>query len=129
MGEAEKAISGVDMAYAILKERKTDLYFRDLLTEVLTARQVPSYLMKQAMAELHTQINMDSRFSFKGKGFWGLTEWAPLPRTSASRTDEPSAAVLDETVEIRRTKLQEVQQPDEVETAFTNDNDEPAQNE
>ena len=72
---------------------------------------------------------MDSRFSFKGKGFWGLTEWAPLPRTSASRTDEPSAAVLDETVEIRRTKLQEVQQPDEVETAFTNDNDEPAQNE
>ena len=47
MGEAEKAISGVDMAYAILKERKTDLYFRDLLTEVLTARQVPSYLMKQ----------------------------------------------------------------------------------
>ena len=84
MGEAEKAISGVDMAYAILKERKTDLYFRDLLTEVLTARQVPSYLMKQAMAELHTQVNMDSRFSFKGKGFWGLTEWAPLPRTSSS---------------------------------------------
>ena len=129
MGEAEKAISGVDMAYAILKERKTDLYFRDLLTEVLTARQVPSYLMKQAMAELHTQVNMDSRFSFKGKGFWGLTEWAPLPRTSGGRTDEPSAAVLDETVEIRRTKLQEVQQPDEVETSFANDNDEPAQNE
>ncbi len=129
MGEAEKAISGVDMAYNILKERKTDLYFRDLLTEVLTARQVPSYLMKQAMAELHTQVNMDSRFSFKGKGFWGLTEWAPLPRTSGGRTDEPSAAVLDETVEIRRTKLQEVQQPDEVETSFANDNDEPAQNE
>ena len=127
MGEAEKAISGVDMAYAILKERKTDLYFRDLLTEVLTARQVPSYLMKQAMAELHTQVNMDSRFSFKGKGFWGLTEWAPLPRTSASRTDEPSAAVLDETVEIRRTKLQEVQQPDEVEAEFTNDTDEAGQ--
>ena len=129
MGEAEKAISGVDMVYTILKERKTDLYFRDLLTEVLTARQVPSYLMKQAMAELHTQVNMDSRFSFKGKGFWGLTEWAPLPRTSGGRSDEPSAAVLDETVEIRRTKLQEVQQPDEVETSFTNDNDEPAQNE
>ena len=129
MGESDKAISGVDMVYRILKERKTDMYFRDLLTEVLIARQVPSYLMKQAMAELHTQVNMDSRFSFKGKGFWGLTEWAPLPRTSGGRTDEPSAAVLDETVEIRRTKLQEVQQPDEVETSFANDNDEPAQNE
>ena len=127
MGEAEKAISGVDMAYAILKERKTDLYFRDLLTEVLTARQVPSYLMKQAMAELHTQVNMDSRFTFKGKGYWGLTEWAPVQRT-AGRSDEPSAAVLDETVEIRRTKLQEIQQLDEAETGLAGDNDEPAQN-
>jgi DNA-directed RNA polymerase subunit delta len=129
MGESEKELSGIDLAYRILKERKTDIYFRDLLTEVLTAKQVPSYLMKQAMAELHTQINMDSRFSFKGKGNWGLTEWAPLPRTAGSRADEPSAAVLDEAVEIRRTKLQEVQQQDEVETSFQNDNDEPAQNE
>ena len=129
MGESEKELSGIDLAYRILKERKTDIYFRDLLTEVLTAQQAPSYLMKQAMAELHTQINMDSRFSFKGKGNWGLTEWAPLPRTAGSRSDEPSAAVLDETVEIRRTKLQEIQQPDEVETSFQNDNDEPAQNE
>ena len=49
----------------------------------------------------------------------------PLP---AGRSDEPSAAVLDETVEIRRTKLQEIQQPDDVETGFASDNDEPAQN-
>jgi len=83
--------------------------------------------MKQAMAELHTQINMDSRFTFKGKGYWGLTEWAPVQRTTG-RSDEPSAAVLDETVEIRRTKLQEIQQPDDVETGFAGDNDEPAQN-
>jgi len=129
MEETDNTISGVDAAYRILKDRKTDLYFRDLLTEVLIARKVPSYLMKQAMAELHTQINMDSRFTFKGKGFWGLTEWVPLPRTAGSKTEDASAAVLDETVEIRRTKLQGIQQPDEVETTFQNDNDEPAQNE
>jgi len=129
MEETDNTISGVDAAYRILKDRKTDLYFRDLLTEVLTARKVPSYLMKQAMAELHTQVNMDSRFIFKGKGFWGLTEWVPLPRTAGSKTEDASAAVLDETVEIRRTKLQGIQQPDEVETTFQNDNDEPAQNE
>ncbi|HWR31167.1 MAG TPA: DNA-directed RNA polymerase subunit delta [Negativicutes bacterium] len=129
MEETDNTISGVDAAYRILKDRKTDLYFRDLLTEVLIARKVPSYLMKQAMAELHTQVNMDSRFTFKGKGFWGLTEWVPLPRTAGSKTEDASAAVLDETVEIRRTKLQGIQQPDEVETTFQNDNDEPAQNE
>lgn len=128
MGETEKSITGVDLAYRILRERKTDIYFRDLLTEVLVAKMVPSYLMKQSMAELHTQINMDSRFSFKGKGYWGLTEWAPLPRTSG-RAEESAAAVLDETVEIRRTKLQEVQQPDEVDGGFQNDNDDSAQNE
>jgi len=128
MEETDKGISAIDLAYRVLKERKTDIYFRDLLTEVLTAKQVPSYLMKPAMAELHTQINMDSRFIFKGKGYWGLTEWAPLPRVTG-RTEESSATVLDETVEIRRTKLQEVQQPDEVETTFSNDNDESTQNE
>ena len=128
MEETEKAISGVDLAYRKLKERKTDIYFRELLTEVLTAKMVPSYLMTQAMAELHTQVNMDSRFIFKGKGYWGLTEWAPLPRVTG-RTEDSSATVLDETVEIRRTKLQEIQQPDEVETSFHNDNDEPTQNE
>ena len=128
MEGTEKEISGVDLAYRILKERKTDIYFRELLTEVLTARKVPSYLMTQAMAELHTQINMDSRFIFKGKGCWGLTEWAPLPRTTG-RVEDPSAAVLDETVELRRTKLQEIQEADEIDATFHNDNDEPAQNE
>jgi len=126
MVEAEKSVAGIDLAYQILKQRKTDIYFRDLLTEVLTAKKVAPYLMTQAMAELHTQINMDSRFAFKGKGFWGLTEWIPLART-ASRSDDVSTGVVEEVVEIRRTKLQEVQQPDEIDTGFQGDNDEPAQ--
>lgn len=128
MEETDKSISGVDLAYRVLKERKSDIYFRELLTAVLTAKKVPSYLMTQAMAELHTQINMDSRFIFKGKGYWGLTEWVPLPR-AAGRSDESFATVLDEAVEIRRTKLQEVQQPDEADGVFPNDGDEPPQNE
>ena len=128
MGESEQALSGVDLAHRILKEKKTDIYFRDLLTEVLTAKQTPSYLMTQAMAELHTQINMDSRFSFKGQGKWGLTEWVPLVR-AIGKTDDTAVAVLDATVEKRRTKLQEVQQQDEIDTGFQGENDEPAPNE
>jgi DNA-directed RNA polymerase subunit delta len=128
MEATDNTVSGIELAYRVLKERKTDIYFRELLTEVLTVKNVPSYLMKQAMAELHTQVNMDSRFTFKGKGYWGLTEWAPIQRTTG-RSEDSSAAVVDETVEFRRNKLQEIQQPDEVETTFQNDNDEPAQNE
>ena len=126
MEEMDKSISGTDLAYQLLKERKADIYFRDLLTEVLTAKKVAPYLMTQAMAELHTQVNMDSRFAFKGKGYWGLTEWIPIARTTG-RVEESSSAVLEEVVEIRRTKLQEVQQLDEIDTGFQGDNDEPAQ--
>ena len=128
MADTEKNMSGADIAYRILKESKNDIYFRDLLTAVLTEKKVPSYLMTPAMAELHTQINMDSRFAFKGKGFWGLTEWIPVTKTTG-RSDEPSSAVLEEVVEFRRNKLQEVQQPDEIDTGFQGDNDEPAQHE
>ena len=128
MTETDKAFSGADLAYRLLKERKTDIYFRDLLNEVLAEKKVPPYLLTQAMAELHTQINMDSRFTFKGKGYWGLTEWVPVQRT-AGRPEESVSAVLDETVEIRRTKLQEIQQPDEPETGFTGDNDDSSQEE
>jgi len=126
MAEMDKNVSGIDLAYQLLKERKADIYFRDLLTEVLTAKKVAPYLMTQAMAELHTQVNMDSRFSFKGKGYWGLTEWIPVTRTTG-RVEEVSSAVLEEVVEIRRTKLQEVQQLDEIDTGFQGDNDEPVQ--
>ena len=128
MADTEKNMPGTDIAYRILKESKKDIYFRDLLTAVLAEKKVPSYLMTPAMAELHTQINMDSRFAFKGKGFWGLTEWIPVTRTTG-RSDEPSSAVLEEVVEFRRNKLQEVQQPDEIDTGFQGDNDEPAQHE
>ena len=117
MADTEKNMPGTDIAYRILKESKNDIYFRDLLTAVLAEKKVPSYLMTPAMAELHTQINMDSRFAFKGKGFWGLTEWIPVTRTTG-RSDEPSSAVLEEVVEFRRNKLQEVQQPDEIDTGF-----------
>ena len=128
MADTEKNMPGTDIAYRILKESKNDIYFRDLLTAVLAEKKVPSYLMTPAMAELHTQINMDSRFAFKGKGFWGLTEWIPVTRTTG-RSDEPYSAVLEEVVEFRRNKLQEVQQPDEIDTGFQGDNDEPAQHE
>ena len=68
MADTGNKMSGPDIAYRILKENKTDIYFRDLLTAVLAEKKVPSYMMTPAMAELHTQINMDSRFAFKGKG-------------------------------------------------------------
>ena len=125
MGETEQAMSGVDTAYRILKERKASAYFRDLLSEVLTAKMVPARLMMHAMAELHTQINLDSRFAFKGQGKWGLTEWAPLPRASG-KSENSEGMVLEVEVLLRRAKLQDVQPPDEIEAGVQRESDEPA---
>lgn len=125
MGETEKNMSALEVAYQILKEKKSEQYFRDWLKEALVKKNTPDYLMVQSMAELHTQINMDSRFEFKGQGKWGLAEWAP-PAKNAKTTDERSASVIDEEVQLRRAKLEEVQQPDDVETTFQEESEEPA---
>lgn len=125
MGEAEKNLSALEIAYQILKEKKAEQYFRDWLKEALAKKNTPDYLMTQSMAELHTQINMDSRFEYKGQGKWGLTEWAP-PAKSTKTAEERSASVIDEEVQLRRAKLEEVQQPDDVETTFQEENEEPS---
>lgn len=124
MLEAEKNVSSLEIAYKILKEKKSEQYFRDLLQEALARKNTPDYLMTQSMAELHTQINMDSRFEYKGQGKWGLVEWAPPAKNA--KTEERNASVLDEEVQLRRAKLEEVQQPDDVEVTFQEENDEPS---
>ena len=125
MTEAQKNLSGLEIVYQLLKEKKTEQYFRELLKEALVRKNTPDYLMTQSMAELHTQINMDSRFEYKGQGKWGLSEWAP-PAKNAKTAEERSASVIDEEVQLRRAKLEEVQQPDDVEVSFQEENDEPS---
>ena len=109
MADTEKNMPGPDIAYRILKESKNDIYFRDLLTAVLTEKKVPSYLMTPAMAELHTQINMDSRFVHMGKGMWGLVEWSPQQLSGRSAVEKDESVKTSSTV--RRQKLfEEIQQ-------------------
>jgi DNA-directed RNA polymerase subunit delta len=74
MGEIAKQTE-VDLAYQVLQENRQVMYFRDLLTKVLMLKKVSTASLAHSMAEVHTQINMDSRFVHMGKGMWGLTEW------------------------------------------------------
>ena len=72
-----KAVSEVDVAYQVLRERGYAMYFRDLIGGVLTQTGQRAASRAYAMSEVHTQINMDSRFIHMGKGMWGLAEWSP----------------------------------------------------
>lgn len=72
-----KPVSEVDVAYGVLQERGYAMYFRDLIGSVLTQTGQRAASQAYAMSEVHTQINMDSRFIHMGKGMWGLAEWTP----------------------------------------------------
>jgi DNA-directed RNA polymerase subunit delta len=108
MGEAGRQLSDVDLAYQVLAENGTPLYFRELITKVLETKGRPVHSQAHAMAEVHTQINMDSRFVHMGKGTWGLTEWVPQ---RGGKVVEETAATVSSDASLRREKLlAEIQQ-------------------
>ncbi|MDR3591014.1 MAG: DNA-directed RNA polymerase subunit delta [Negativicutes bacterium] len=107
MADIANQLSEVDLAYHVLAEKRTALYFRELISEVLTKKGRPLPSIAHAMAEVHTQINMDSRFVHMGKGMWGLTEW--LPQRGGRAVEETAATISD--LSLRREKLlAEIQQ-------------------
>lgn len=109
MTEVIKQVSDVELAYKILQKIGKAMYFRDLITEVLEMKGQRIHSLAHAIAEVHTQINMDSRFVHMGKGMWGIVEWSPqqLSGRSASEKDES----VKSTSTVRRQKLfEEIQQ-------------------
>lgn len=66
--------SEVDIAYRVLKTAGEPKNFRELMQMVFTIKNIPLD-NHQLMAAVHTQINLDNRFSFLGQGNWGLKEW------------------------------------------------------
>lgn len=86
------AISEADVAYQILREHKAPMHYRELITAVLERLGRDTTITGSMLAQIHTEINLDSRFDFLGKGMWGLQIWAPKPanRMVASEPNERS---------------------------------------
>ena len=84
-----------DVAYYILSKKGEPIYYKDLVTEVIKKKAKPVQSLSRAIAEVYTQINMDSRFHDVGKSMWGLTEWnPPETRRSSSSSDSSSSSGL-----------------------------------
>ena len=84
-----------DVAYYILSKKGEPIYYKDLVTEVIKKKAKPVQSLSRAIAEVYTQINMDSRFHHMGKSMWGLTEWnPPETRRSSSSSDSSSSSGL-----------------------------------
>lgn len=103
-----KQAAEVDIAYQILKESGEAIYFRELINQVLAIKARPVHSVAHAISEIHTQINMDSRFSHLGKGMWGLADWSPQSSRRASGEDSTTTEVP--TTRRRERLLEEIQQ-------------------
>lgn len=71
----KEKLTEADIAYEILKANGKPMHYRDLIKEVLLRLGISQDAIRMAAAL--TQINLDTRFYFLGRGEWGLRAWEP----------------------------------------------------
>ena len=87
------SMTEVDIAYRVLSDSATPIYYKDLITDVIEKKKKSIQSMAVAISEIYTMINMDGRFQYRGDGKWGLTEWnPPETKTRSSRSKAAKAA-------------------------------------
>ena len=101
--------SETDVAYYILSKKGEPVYYKDLVTEVIKKKAKPVQSLSRAIAEVYTQINMDSRFHHVGKSMWGLTEWNP-PETKRSSSAAGTSSSASKSSRRREKLLESIQE-------------------
>lgn len=101
--------SETDVAYYILSKKGEPIYYKDLVTEVIKKKAKPVQSLSRAIAEVYTQLNMDSRFHHVGKSMWGLTEWNP-PETKRSSSAAGTSSSASKSSRRREKLLESIQE-------------------
>ncbi|HEY8347641.1 MAG TPA: DNA-directed RNA polymerase subunit delta [Symbiobacteriaceae bacterium] len=68
-------MSVTDIAWTILKNRGKPVHFKELIEEVMQVKAINREKSGKLIAQMHTEISLDSRFIHYGNGEWGLREW------------------------------------------------------
>lgn len=101
-----------DIAYFILNKAGEDIYYKDLILEVIEKKHKAVQSLSRAISEVYTLVNMDSRFQYKGKGMWALMEWTPQEVKRTHTTAASKAASKTGTSKRREKLLEEIQEQD-----------------
>lgn len=75
--ELRPDMSVTDLAYSILKNRGAAVSFKELIAEIMRVKAMGAENRGRLAAQIHTEINLDSRFLHQGGGEWGLRDWQP----------------------------------------------------
>lgn len=84
-------MSVTDLAFTILKNYGKPMHFKQLISEVLRVKGISQENPGRLIAQMHTEINLDSRFIHHGNGEWGLREWQPKASKVVKIRPEPSS--------------------------------------
>lgn len=88
--ELRPDMSVTDLAFTILKNYGKPMHFKQLISEVMRVKAINQDNPGRLIAQMHTEINLDSRFIHQGNGEWGLREWQPKSSKVVKIRPEPS---------------------------------------
>ncbi len=65
----------IDIAYAILEDRKSAIGFNELLAEIKSYNGMTDAELKERLVQFYTDLNVEGRFLLNQENGWGLREW------------------------------------------------------
>ena len=120
----------IDLAFAVLEERRETMTYQELVDELTKLLGVPKDEMKQRFVQFYTDLNVDGRFLILGENRWGLREWYPVeqieeesaPTVKARKKKAKKKVVEEEEDDVEELELDE-DDLDEFDDDFDDDDD------
>lgn len=76
-GQNKDELSMIEVARAILNEKKEPLAFVDIVNEIQSYLGKSDEEIRQRLPQVYTDLNTDGGFISLGDNVWGLREWYP----------------------------------------------------
>ncbi len=108
----------IDLAYAILEERKSAIAFSDLLKEIQNLNGFSDEELKSRLVQFYTDMNIDGRFLLNHESGWGLRTWYKI-----ETIEEETAPTVKARKKKAKTVLDDEEEFDDLEEEVVFDED------
>ncbi len=85
--EEIKEMSLIEVAHAILTEKKQAVSFQQLIQEIADVQQIAVEEIQHRLPQFYTDLNVDGRFSTNSENLWGLKVWYPIDQIEDEMTN------------------------------------------
>lgn len=85
--EELKEMSLIEIAHAILADKKEAVNFQQLVQEIADLQEVSVEEIQHRLPQFYTDLNIDGRFNSTGDNRWGLKVWYPIDQIEDEMTN------------------------------------------